>query len=89
MPSASASASAFQSCDLLAHTKLSSNSVGMGARAGLSPALLACKTLVEKGEDLADIELDIFEVEILLVVFLHLQEIVKFQVQLQQSTVAS
>jgi hypothetical protein len=39
---------------------------------GCSPALLSRKSLVQQVQHLGDIELDIFKVEIFLVVFLHL-----------------
>lgn len=55
---------------------------GTPRRAAL-PSLLPGKTLVEKGQDFGHVELDVFEVEFVLVVFLHLEQVVKFEVQLQ------
>jgi hypothetical protein len=50
------------------------------------PSLLPCKTLVQESQDLRHIELHIFEIQVLLVVFLHLQEIVELEIQLQQAS---
>lgn len=52
----------------------------------LLPPLLACKSFVQKGEHLGDIELDVFQVKVLQVVLLHLEKVVKLEVKLQQST---
>jgi hypothetical protein len=48
-----------------------------------SPSLLASETLIEERQDLGDVELDVFKVEILLVVLLHFEEIVEFKIKLQ------
>lgn len=50
------------------------------------PALLSRKALVEQGQDFRNIELHIFKVKVFLIVFLHLQEIVKLQVEFQQTS---
>jgi hypothetical protein len=42
----------------------------------LLPAFLASEALVEEVEHLGDVELDVLEVQILLIVLLHLEEIV-------------
>jgi hypothetical protein len=41
------------------------------------PSLLSGEALIQEREDLGDVELDVFEVEFLLAVFLHLEEIVE------------
>jgi hypothetical protein len=47
----------------------------MRARAGMSasPAFLPRKTLVQQSQHLSDVELNIFEIEVILVVLLHLE----------------
>jgi hypothetical protein len=50
------------------------------------PAFLPGKALVEQSQDFRDVELHVFQVEVFLVIFLHLQQIVKLQIQFQQST---
>lgn len=50
------------------------------------PAFLSRKALVEQSKDFRNVELHVFQVEIFLIIFLHLQKIVKLQVQFQQST---
>lgn len=47
------------------------------------PSLLSCKSFVEERKHLGDIELDIFQIEVFKVVFLHLQEIVKLEIKLE------
>lgn len=54
-----------------------------------SPSLLASKSLVEQCEHFGDIELHVFEIELILVVLLHLQQVVEFEVKLQKTTVAT
>jgi hypothetical protein len=49
-------------------------------------ALLSGKPLVQQRQHLGHVELDVFQVEIFLVVLLHLQQIVQFEIQLQQSS---
>jgi hypothetical protein len=46
-----------------------------------SPRLLSCKAFVEQVEDFCDVELDVFEVEVFLIVFLHLKKIVQLEVE--------
>lgn len=46
------------------------------------PPSLSCKAFVEESEDFGDVKLHIFEVEILLTIFLHLEEVVELQIQL-------
>lgn len=50
------------------------------------PALLPCKPLIKKREHSRNVKLDILEIEIFKVVLLHLQQIVKLEVQLQKAT---
>lgn len=56
--------------------------------AGLPP-LLPGKALVEQRKDLGDVELDIFQVKVVLVVLLHLEQIVELEVELEQATITS
>jgi hypothetical protein len=44
------------------------------------PALLSRKSLVEENEHFGDIELNILQVQIFLVILLHLQQVVKLQI---------
>lgn len=53
------------------------------------PPLLAGESLVEKGEHLGHVELDVFEVELVLVVLLHLEQVVELEVQLQEPAVSA
>lgn len=48
-----------------------------------SPSFLSRKSLVEQSQDLGHVELYIFEVESFLIIFLHLQKIVQFEVKLE------
>jgi hypothetical protein len=51
------------------------------------PPLLSREAFVEQSEDFWDVELDIFQVQVFLVVLLHLEEIVEFEIKLEQSTI--
>ncbi len=51
------------------------------------PSLLPSKSLVKKREHLGNVELDIFQVQVVLVVLLHLQKIVELEIQLEEATV--
>ena len=53
------------------------------------PASLPCKLLVEMDEQLRHIELHVLEIEILLAVFLHLEQVVELQVKFQQSAITT
>lgn len=55
----------------------------------LLPSLLPREPLVEQCEYFRHVELDIFEIKVVLVVLLHLKQIVKLEVKLQEATVAS
>jgi hypothetical protein len=46
------------------------------------PSLLSGEALIQEREDLGYVELHVFEVEFLLAVFLHLEEIVELKVKL-------
>ena len=48
------------------------------------PTLLPCESFVQQRQHLGDVELDILEIEILEVILLHLQQVIEFQVQLQE-----
>lgn len=51
------------------------------------PSLLPCKSLVEEDQDFGHVELYVLEVEIFLVVLLHLQKIVQLQIKLEETAV--
>lgn len=53
------------------------------------PTLLSCESLVQEGKDLGDVELDILQIQIILIVLLHLEQIVQLEVKLKQATVTS
>lgn len=53
------------------------------------PSLLSCESFVQKREHLGHIELHILQVEIFLVVFLHLQQVVKLEVELEKPACAT
>lgn len=55
----------------------------------LLPSLLPREPLVEECEYFRHVELDIFKIKVVLVVLLHLKQIVKLEVKLQEATVAS
>ena len=52
-----------------------------------SPPFLAREALVQQRQHFGDVELDVFEVEGFLVVLLHLEQIVEFEVELEQAAV--
>lgn len=53
------------------------------------PAFLPGEPLVEKGEHLRHVELNILQVQLFLIVLLHLQEIVKLKIEFQKPSIAS
>ncbi len=55
----------------------------------LLPGLLPSKALVEKSKNLGDVELDVFQVKVVLVVFLHLKEIVELEIEFQEAPISS
>ena len=52
-------------------------------------SLLPCEALVEQRQDLRDIKLDILEIEIVLAVLLHLEQVIELQIKLEQTTGAA
>lgn len=52
-----------------------------------SPSLLAREALVQESKHFCDVELDVLEIEVLLTVLLHFEEIVEFEVELQQASI--
>ena len=67
----------------------SSQSTVFSRLALCSPLLFPRKSLVEKGENLGDVELNVFEIKIFLVVSLHLEQIIELEIKLEQSTVSA
>jgi hypothetical protein len=53
------------------------------------PSLLPREALIQQHQHLTDIKLDILEIQILLVVFLHLQQIIKLEIKLEQAAIAA
>lgn len=51
------------------------------------PPLLAGKALVEQREHLGNVELDVFQVEVVLAVFLHLEEVVQLEVEFEETAI--
>lgn len=60
----------------------------MSACTKRSPALLPCEPTVQKVENLGDVELDIFKIEVFLIVLLHLEQIVKFEIELKEAAIS-
>ncbi len=56
---------------------------------GTLPPLLPRKPLVKQRQHLGHVELHVLEVEVVLVVLLHLEQVVQLEVQLEQAAVAS
>jgi len=54
-----------------------------------SPSLLAGETLVKQGENLGNVEVNVFEVELVLVVLLHLEQVVQLKVEFEKPAVAA
>lgn len=55
----------------------------MRSKNRLLPSLLSGKTFIEQGKYFGDVELDIFQIEVVLAVFLHFEQIIKLQVKFQ------
>lgn len=53
------------------------------------PALLPREPLVQQCEDLGDVELNVLQIQIVLAVFLHFEQIVQLQIQFEESSCAS
>lgn len=49
--------------------------------AQILPTFLPSKPLIKQRKHLRDIELDVFKIEIFLVIFLHLKEIVELEIE--------
>jgi hypothetical protein len=47
------------------------------------PALLASEALIQQCQHLWYVELDVFEIKIILVIFLHFEQIIQLEVQLK------
>ena len=60
----------------------------IGERRGL-PAFLAGEALVEEVQDLGHVELDVLEVEVLLVILLHLEQVVELEIEFEEPSVAT
>lgn len=56
---------------------------------GTSPSLLPSKPLVEQCKDLGDIKLNVFQVQFVLVILLHLKQIIKLEIEFEQSSVSA
>ena len=48
---------------------------------GCLPSFLSRKALIEERQNLGNVELYVFEIEVLLVIFLHLEQVVELEVQ--------
>ena len=53
------------------------------------PSFLSGEALVEQSQDLGYIELDIFEVEVLLIVLLHFQQVIELQVEFEEAPISA
>ena len=53
------------------------------------PASLPCKSLVEKNEELWNVQCYIVEVQLVVAVFLHFKQIVQLEIKLEYSTVTT
>jgi hypothetical protein len=53
------------------------------------PPFLSGKPLIQERQDLRNVELYVLKVEVLLVIFLHFEKIIQFQVKLQETTVTT
>jgi hypothetical protein len=51
------------------------------------PALFARKPLVQQHKHLANVELHVLEIQIFLVIFLHLEQVVELEIELQQAAI--
>jgi hypothetical protein len=47
------------------------------------PTFLPRESFVQQRQDFCNVELHIFEIEVVLVVFLHLEQVVKLQIELK------
>lgn len=53
------------------------------------PPLLSRKSLVQQSENLGDVELHVFEIQVILSILLHLEQVIQLKIQLEETTVAS
>lgn len=53
------------------------------------PSLLASEPLVKQRQNLGYVELDIFQIELVLVILLHFQKIIQLEIKLQKSSVTT
>lgn len=60
--------------------ELRSPAKARGLAFGRLPSLFACESLVQKCKDFRDVELHVFQIKIILVVFLHLKQVVELEV---------
>jgi hypothetical protein len=51
------------------------------------PPFLPGESLIQKGKNFRHVELDIFEVQLFLSIFLHFQKIVELEIELQKATI--
>lgn len=63
--------------------------MGRQPKVEILPTLLSCKSLIKKGEHLGHVELHILQIKIFLVVLLHFEKVIQFEVELEQTAVAS
>lgn len=62
---------------------------GLGQEPCSLPPLLPCEPLVQQRKHFRDVELDVLQVKVFLVVLLHLEQVVQFEVKLKQTSVAA
>lgn len=55
----------------------------------VSPTLFASKAFVEERQYFGYVELDILKIQFILIVFLHLEQIIEFEIELQQTSVTT
>jgi hypothetical protein len=53
------------------------------------PPLLPSKSLVEQRKDFGDVKLNVFEIQLVLVILLHLKQIIELEVEFEQSSVSA
>lgn len=53
------------------------------------PPLLSCEPLVQESEDFWYVELNILKIKIVLVVLLHLEQVVEFEIEFEQSAISA
>lgn len=66
---------------------VTSRSANLTHTRSILPPLLPREPLVEQREYLGYVELHVLKIEVVLVVLLHLQQIVKLEIQLEQATI--